>query len=106
MEIKPLKNNILFAFIDDDAGGKFIPKTAAGILLTNQDFQNQAGPRWGRVIKVGKDVLDVKVDDFILVESLQWTVSFKVDEQKMWSTNEDKVMAIAPPDTDPSTFYL
>jgi hypothetical protein len=96
--LRPLRNSIIFTFIDDAAGGKFIPRTASGILMTNQDMSTQAGPRWGKVVSIGPDVNadEIKVDDFILIESLQWTTAFKLDDagDKMWKTDENKIIAV------------
>jgi co-chaperonin GroES (HSP10) len=96
MSLKPLKNYILFAFIDDLSNGLFISKTRSGILLSQspKDFDLQKIPRWGKTLAIGKDVKDVSVGDFILVEGLQWTQGFEYDGIKIWKTDEKKVMAV------------
>lgn len=92
--LRPLKNSILFSFIDDAAGGMFIPKTKSGILLTNQNMDVQRGPRWGRVLAVGPKCVDVKIRDLILIDALKWTTGFKHDDVNIWKTDESNVMAI------------
>lgn len=94
MALRPLKNSILFSFIDENAGGKFIPTTRSGILLTNQAYDHQRDPRWGRALAVGPDCVDVKAGDLILVEPLKWTTGFKHDEVMIWKTDENNVAAI------------
>lgn len=94
MRIRPLNNSIIFTFVDDAAAGKFIPKTASGILMTNQDLSHQSVPRWGQAIAIGKNVVDVKVDDYILIEPLMWTQGVEFEGTKIWKTDETKVVAI------------
>lgn len=95
MALRPLHKFILFAFTDDAAGGKFIPKTASGIILTNQSPEFSQGPKWGKVLAVGDECEEVKVGDYILIEALQWTTGFTHDEIKVWRTTEEKVIAVS-----------
>lgn len=96
MSLRPLKNAILFAFVDDSASGLFISKTQSGILLSQapKDFDSQRIPRWGKVLAIGPQVKDVKPGDFALIEGLAWTEGFKHDEVRVWKTDEEKIMAI------------
>jgi co-chaperonin GroES (HSP10) len=90
----PIRNSILFAFVDDTAGGKFITKTRSGILTTNQDVMSQPGPRWAKALAVGPACTEVRNGDLILIESLMWTKGFEHDEVKIWKTDESKILAI------------
>lgn len=96
MSLRPLKNTILFVFVDDSASGLFISKTKSGIFLSQapKDFDSQRVPRWGKVLSVGPQVKDIKSGDFILIEGLQWTEGFKYDDVRIWKTDEEKVMAV------------
>lgn len=93
--IRPLKNNIIFRFLENTFGkkGAFIEKaTAAGIIIPpTQSTQKVA--RWGEVIAAGPDCT-VKPGDYILIEALMWMEGVKVDDQKVWKTDESKVLVV------------
>lgn len=93
MALRPLHDTILFVFVDDGAGGRFLPKSRSGILLTNQSLDYNNSPKWGKVLAVGREVKDVQTGDYILIESLQWTPGFTHDDVKIWKTVENKVIA-------------
>ena len=102
MKIISVKNNIIFQFIEDVTSTRFVNSSKSGLIISSQD-SNQAGQaRWGKVTHVGPDVVDVKVDDFILIEAGKWTTGFFVDHERFWKTDEDVVMAIGD---EPSTTY-
>ena len=93
--IKPLRNNILFIFLDETSGpkGKFTDrKTKEGIILPILD-STQKHPRWGKVLAVGPDTT-VKVGEYILIEGLQWTFGVKLDDVKMWKTDDSRVIVV------------
>ena len=91
--LRPLGNSVLFCFLDDTKDGRFIDRSAAGIILTNRNL-DQSGPRWGKVLAVGPEVKEFKNGDYILIEGLQWTSGFTYDDVKIWRTVEPKVMAV------------
>jgi len=93
MGLRPLGNSILFTFMDDTAGGNFIPKTKSGILLTNQNLTEAHSAKWARALAVGSDCVDIKAGDFVLIEPLAWTVGFTYDEVRIWKTDESKILA-------------
>lgn len=96
MALRPLKNAILFVFTDDHAEGKFIPTTRSGILLTNQAYDHQSGPRWGRALAVGPEVdKEIKRGSYILISALRWTKGFDHDGIKIWKTNDAEVLAVS-----------
>jgi co-chaperonin GroES (HSP10) len=93
MKILPLRNNIMFRFLDETSGskGKFSErKLASGIVLPTLDSA-QKSPRWGEVIAAGPDA-QVKEGEYILIESLQWTFGTEVDGRKMWKTDDSKII--------------
>lgn len=99
MAIRPLHDSFLFVFIDDTGGGKFIPKTRSGILLTNQQVNEQTtSPRWGKVLAVGAEIKDFGVNDYVLLEPLQWTMGFTYDDVRIWKSDASRVLAVAGAD--------
>jgi hypothetical protein len=64
-------------------------KTQAGLILPDDNMTVRGiRPRWCQVWKIGKDVLEVKVGDWLLVEHGRW--SFGIDgeidgeDAKVW----------------------
>lgn len=95
MKIFPLRNNIMFQFLDETSGskGKFTDrKLASGIILPTLD-SSQKLPRWGVVIEKGPQA-QVEVGEYILIESLMWTFGTEVDGVKMWKTDDTKVIMV------------
>jgi hypothetical protein len=90
---RPLRNGIIFSFIQDVADGTFNNKTEWGFEVRNKREDIQT-PRWGVVESIGRDVPEhIKIGTYILIEQLMWTEAFKVAEIKKWNTNYDKVLA-------------
>jgi co-chaperonin GroES (HSP10) len=101
--LRPLGNSILFAFVDDHAGGNFIPKTKSGILLTNQNLNEAHVPKWAKVLAIGPDVDEqIKVGLYILIEPLKWTIGFKHENVQIWKTDDTQVMLV---DDEPHFSY-
>jgi co-chaperonin GroES (HSP10) len=95
MKILPLRNNIMFCFLDETSGskGKFTErKLASGIVLPTLD-SSQKLPRWGEVLAAGPES-QVKPGEYILIESLMWTFGTEVDGQKMWKTDDQKIIMV------------
>jgi co-chaperonin GroES (HSP10) len=97
VNIKPLKNNVLFKFLDRTGGqqGKFTDRTRSGIILTNLSEGGQKDARWGVVVAVGPDAeQDVQVGEYILIEPMMWTFGVEVEGEKLWKTDPTKIMAV------------
>lgn len=93
--LRPTGTNFLFHFTNDTSSGRFIERSKGSIILTNQDYDSQGKyARFGKVTAIGKDVKDFKVGDIVLIESLKWTKSMEFEGQKVWKSDEDKVLAI------------
>lgn len=93
--VVPLKNNIMFQFLDTAGGskGKFTDRaTASGIVIAQTDAQQKL-PRWGKVVAVGPDS-GVSVGEFILIEALMWSFGTEVDGEKMWKTDDSHVLMV------------
>ncbi|WP_407305379.1 hypothetical protein [Acinetobacter sp.] len=91
----PLKDHIMFQFLDETGGskGKFTDRTlASGIIIPTVD-SSQKLPRWGRVMAVGPKS-SVSIGQYVLVEALMWTYGTEVDGQKMWKTDDSKVLMV------------
>jgi co-chaperonin GroES (HSP10) len=94
-KLRPLKNVILFQFLDEAGGpqGKFQERTNGLIVIPKLD-SNQKSPRWGKVVAVGPDVYGVSENDFVLIEGLQWTRHEVFEGEKIWMTNDTKVLMV------------
>ena len=93
--LKPLKNNVMFEFLDSTGGGKgrFTPRaTASGIIMLASTTEQKKN-RWGRVLAAGPEA-GVQPDDYILIESLMWMEGTEVDGVKMWKTDDSKILAV------------
>lgn len=100
--IVPIKNNIIFQFVEDVTSTRFVNSSKAGLIISSQDGNQSAIPRWGKVTQVGPNVKDVKEGDYILIEAGKWTTGFYVDKVRYWKTDEDVVLAQS--DTPTSTY--
>src|SRR4051812_7040670 len=69
MNLRALKNNILFQFLDKTEGseGTFSERTRSGLIIPKLQA-TQKGERWGEVMAVGPDVDGVQVGDYVLIE--------------------------------------
>jgi len=91
--LKPFRNNVMFRFLDETSGskGKFTDrKTPSGIIIPTLD-STQKKARWGEVLAVGPDA-QVSVGEFIYIEGLQWTFGTEIDGQKMWKTDDTRIL--------------
>lgn len=93
--IEPIKNSIIFQFVENTQRGRFLEESESGIYLGTDHQREAARPRWGTAIAVGPDVTDVVVGDLILIESSQWTYGTEYDGVKIWRTSEDKVLLVS-----------
>jgi len=94
----PLKNKILFVFLNDVAANKqnmFVDQTNWGFHLGVGHESSATQGRWGKVVATGPKTLDVTPGDYIFVENLMWTAGFKHDGINIWQTAEEKVMCVS-----------
>ena len=82
-DIEPLSDGILV--VDMDRGAKV---TTGGIIIPDDDGKLRGiHPRWAKVYKVGKNVVDVKPGEYILVEHGMWTYGIEMileDGEKLY----------------------
>lgn len=105
MNITPIKNNIIFSFVDAvNSKGEFEkPSTESGIVLKSSFDDSAKSPRWVNVLAVGPECKDVKVGMQALLPNLRWTAHTKVEGQMVWKTDESEVVAVRPNDTTECT---
>jgi co-chaperonin GroES (HSP10) len=83
-DITPLKNRVL---VSDMHFGE--TKSKGGIIMVDDD--GTAGgihPRWGKVYAVGKDQVDVKVGEWIMVSHGRWSRAFKLKRKEKGSAGD------------------
>jgi len=92
MNIESVRNHIIFQFVEKNLYGRFINEAASGILISSEDTKQTNYPRWGKVVAVGPDEIEVSTDDYILIEPGKWTPRFQVDGQDYWKTDSFQVI--------------
>lgn len=96
MGLKPLGKAFIFAFTNETSGGKFTERNSGSIILTNISVDEQGKyARWAKVLAVGSEVTEFTTGDLVLIEALMWTNEFTFEKQKMWKSDESKVIAIS-----------
>jgi co-chaperonin GroES (HSP10) len=102
--LRPLRNTILFQFLDDTSGakGRFAERTKGSIIIPVLDSAQHKTDRWGKVVSVGPDVFGVAPGEFVLVKALQWTFASEFEGKKIWKTNDEQVIVVT--DDEESTF--
>lgn len=99
-KLTALRDVILFEFIDETSGIKrgFTDVTNSGIIIPQADSKQKVA-RWGKVLAKGPDS-GVEVNQFILIEGLQWTTRTEVDGQVLWKTEDSRILAVTDNITD------
>ena len=97
MKIKAIHNGILFQFIDKvTTKGEFEEQASAGGIIIMGNFDKSASyPRSGRVINAGPDCSEIlkKPGCEVLIENLRWTPGVKCENEMVWKTDEEQVLA-------------
>lgn len=90
-------SNIAFEFIEEIEGSGFTHTTKSGIIYKHDESEQVSPDRWGKVLAIGPDVVDINVGEYILIESLRWTTAMKIEgySGKFWITSDRDVMAIS-----------
>lgn len=95
--LHPLFNNVIMQFHDTTGGhkGRFHGTAGSGIIVVASSDE-QKKHRWATVVALGPDCDGeyLKVGDHILVEALMWMEHFTIDGEKMWKTDETKILAV------------
>ncbi|MBT9138551.1 MAG: hypothetical protein DDT31_01117 [Syntrophomonadaceae bacterium] len=92
--IHPLRNNIIFKFLDSTSGSKgaFTEAPVSRIIIPRTN-NTQKVSRWAQVVAAGPNS-EVVPGDFILIEALMWMEGVKLDNDKVWKTDDSKVLAV------------
>lgn len=95
MTLKPLKNIVMFTFLDETGGAKgaFSAALAESGIILPASVSLQKTHRWGRVVAAGPEA-EVVEGDLILVEALMWMEGVKFDGRKVWKTDDSKILAV------------
>jgi len=93
--IEPIRDGILFVFIDNIKGKFFKESTNWGFDIIGDSDNSASSGRWGKIVALGPDVnaQNITKDDYIFIEPLMWTEGLMHDGVKIWKTDESKVMA-------------
>ena len=89
------RKNVLFQFIEDAIGNRFVNKAASGIIISSTDLNQSGIARWGKVTHIGEQVDEVQVGEYILLEPGKWTAGFYVDGTRYWKTDVDQILLTA-----------
>lgn len=94
--LRPLNNVVMFKFIEETGGskGRFAERVRESGIIIPSAVTAQKVARWGEVISVGPKVDGLAPGDFILVEALMWMEGIKFEGEKMWKTDDSKVLAV------------
>ena|ERR1035437_1549760 len=95
MIIETVRNYVIFTFVEDITGDRFVNKTSGPILVTSADTAQTTYPRWGLVTNIGPDVTVISIGEYILIDPGKWTSHFFVDGKRYWKTDEDMVLCTA-----------
>ena len=83
-DITPLKNRVL---VSDMHFGE--TKSKGGIIIVDDDGTAEGiHPRWGKVYAVGRDQVDVKVGEWIMVAHARWSRAFKLKKKEVGSAGD------------------
>jgi co-chaperonin GroES (HSP10) len=92
-ELNPIRNQIIFEFVNDARKGHFREVTNAGLIIMEDAAKQVEYCRWGRVLGVGEESKDVAVGDIVLIEHLQWTNMFRITRKDYWITEDTEILA-------------
>jgi hypothetical protein len=98
MKLLPLKNNVMFTFIESTGGtkGRFHELIRSSGIYVPPTVAAQKVARWAVVVAAGPDAT-VEPGDYILIESLMWMEGVKyegVEGGKIWKTDDQKILAV------------
>lgn len=98
MKLSPVKNFFLFKFLDGtNSRGRFKDtygtKQIEVVTLANE--LEQIGSRWAEVVAVGGDVTDFVPGQYVLVDNMNWTTGFVWEGERLWRSDQEKVLAVS-----------
>ena len=97
---KPLRDGILVRNMD--FGER---KTASGLIVLSDDGKvGGIHPRWGEVIAVGNEQLDVQVGQYVMVAHGRWSRGFELNGETVRTVDPKDVLGIS--DEEPNNDIL
>lgn len=97
---KPLRDGILVRNMD--FGGH---KTPGGIIVLSDDGKvGGIHPRWGEVIAVGNEQLDVQVGQYVMVAHGRWSRGFELNGETVRTVDPKDVLGIQDEEPDNTIF--
>jgi len=97
---KPLRDGILVRNMD--FGER---KTASGLIVLSDDGKvGGIHPRWGEVIAVGNEQLDVQVGQYVLVSHGRWSRGFELNGETVRTVDPNDVLGIQDEEPDNTIF--
>jgi len=95
LQLTTIYDNIIFKFVEAATSTRFINNASSGLIITSDDNNQTAIARWGQVVAIGPDCINVKPEDYILIEPGKWTSGFYINNSRYWKTDESMVIAIS-----------
>ena len=93
--LTPLRNGILFVFLDTFKNDGFKTTTEWGFEIAGDHTTAGKEGRWAKVIAVGPEVTsNISNGIEVFVEPLMWTVGFKHEGVDVWKTDESKILLV------------
>ena len=94
-------NGIVFKFSDAVKRGMFTIYSETGLIIPPSTSDSTDNMRQAIVYSVGPDVKsEINVGDTILIDTLRWTEGFDVNEDKLWKTDENSIVAVLEPESN------
>jgi len=97
---KPLRDGILVRNMDFGE-----QKTASGLIVLSDDGKSSGiHPRWGEVIAVGNEQLDVQVGQYVMVAHGRWSRGFELNGETVRTVDPNDVLGIQDEEPDNTIF--
>ena len=99
-DFKPLRDGILVRNMDFGE-----QKTASGLIVLSDDGKTGGiHPRWGEVIAVGNEQLDVQVGQYVMVAHGRWSRGFELNGEIVRTVDPKDVLGIQDEEPDNTIF--
>ena len=99
-DFKPLRDGILVRNMDFGE-----QKTASGLIVLSDDGKvGGIHPRWGEVIAVGNEQLDVQVGQYVMVAHGRWSRGFELNGETVRTVDPKDVLGIQDEEPDNTIF--
>lgn len=105
MQLRAIRNHVIFQFVEGFYNGAFQRASASGIILPGTTDDSIRGMRWGKIVTVGPLCSDyIRTPGCeILIEPLKWTAFFEFEGEKYWRTDETVIAGFRLPEDEKSS---